>query len=186
MTSAFSALDFQSDYLHWRDSVTSRDIPAIRAMLQATANVKPQEIENAAIHARDAMEKGTQSDFHFTLANYNGELIGFACYGRIADTQNRYELRWIVVHPDWQGCGVGRMLMRQVEHKAKAKGALRFYIESASRPKDITRCFYERCGYSRQAELEGFYSDAVGKVIYTKDLFEAVQTSLNDEVDSAA
>jgi ribosomal protein S18 acetylase RimI-like enzyme len=186
MTSAFTKIDFQISHLHWREDLKPNDVATIRALVTATGYFTADEIAIAAELAEHRLQNGP-NDYRFIIAEYNSEMIGFACFGPIPATQHRYDLYWIAVHPDWQGCGAGKLLLKFAEFAAKQQGAVRVYIDTSTRPQyDSSRKFYEHCGYKQIADLPDFYAENDGKAIYMRDLFNAAQTSLSDEEDAAA
>jgi GNAT superfamily N-acetyltransferase len=56
----------------------------------------------------------------------------------------------LAVSPDAQRQGVGRLLLREAEHLARAAGAVRIELTSASHRTDA-HAFYLRCGYEESA-----------------------------------
>ena len=105
------------------------------------------------------------------MAEEEGRLSGYVCYGPIACTVSSFDLYWIAVDPGLQGRGLGKALLSEAERCIQEMGGNRVYVETSSRDqyKD-TRVFYERCGYKKASILEDFYAPGDSKVTYMKVL----------------
>ncbi|MCX5752727.1 MAG: GNAT family N-acetyltransferase, partial [Candidatus Krumholzibacteria bacterium] len=78
-------------------------------------------------------------------------------------------LYWIAVHPEYQGRGLGKALMREAERRIRAAGGTRIYIDTSYKAQyEDTRAFYLSLGYELDALLKDFYSPGDDKVIYRK------------------
>ena len=61
--------------------------------------------------------------------------------------------------------------MDLTEKLIQNSGGHRVYVETSGRPDYLpTRNFYERCKYTKAAELPEFYGEGDSKVIYVKVL----------------
>ena len=77
------------------------------------------------------------------------------------------------MHPDFQGAGVGTLLIRETERLIGAMGGTRVYVETSSKDQYVsTRRFYESRGYGTETVLRDFYAPGDGKVIFLKVLPE--------------
>ncbi|HEV7281081.1 MAG TPA: GNAT family N-acetyltransferase [Pirellulaceae bacterium] len=151
---------------------TSADVEAVRALVARTAYFNAEEVGIAAELVEERLAKGEDSGYEFVLAHDEvGKLLGYACFGKIPCTTNRYDLYWIAVDPERQGRGLGRELLRASEDRIVALGGARVYVDTSTRPQYAsTRAFYERCGYELDAALECFYGPGDGKAIYRRIL----------------
>ncbi len=75
----------------------------------------------------------------------------------------------IDVHPHWQGCGIGGLLLREAEERLRRSGARRIILETAADNFRAIR-FYEKHGYTVLGRIRGYYlgeTDALcmGKVL---------------------
>lgn len=155
--------------IQWRFEVNDRDTQAVRELVAETGFFNPEEIGIAEELVVERLAKGDESGYHFVLAEIDGRLAGYANYGRIAGTQESYDLYWIAVHPRHQGQGIGRLILEQAEDRIRREGGGRVYIETSNREQyQSTRGFYLRCGYECDAILANFYGPADDKVIYVK------------------
>lgn len=155
----------------FRGEVRPSDIAAVRELAQATGFFTPSEVDIAAELVEERVAKGDASGYHFIVAERDGRLAGYACFGLIPCTEHSWDLYWIVVHPDTQGQGLGRELLRAAEAAVARFGGTRVYIETSSRPLYApTQGFYLRCGYREEARLPDFYSPGDAKIIYVRAL----------------
>jgi len=77
-------------------------------------------------------------------------------------------LRYVFVHPDWAGRGVGRMLAEAAEAAARAEGKSRFQVWSSLNAAG----FYEALGYRRvrQGRLPVTGTVEMGYVLMLKEI----------------
>lgn len=155
-----------------RSEVRPADVPRAREVAAATGFFRPDEVDVAAELFEERLAKGDASEYFFVIADdHRGEMIAYANYGPIACTLGSFDLYWIVVHPDAQGRGLGRGLLQEVEHRVRAAGGRRVYIETSSQPKyEPTRAFYTACGYTLEATLPDFYAPGDAKLVYAKSV----------------
>ncbi len=152
-----------------RDEVTDDDLEAVRRVTAGTGFFNPEEVDIAVELIGDRIDRGDESCYRFLLADRDGALAGYACYGRILGTRSAWDLYWIAVRADCQRTGLGRRLMAETEARIAACGGGRVYAETSSREQYLpTRAFYERCGYRPEAVIEDFYAPGDSKVILVK------------------
>ncbi len=147
------------------------DRQALKELLESTGFFYAHEIEVALELLDDRLAKGTKSDYYFILADLEGKLVGYVCYGPITVTEHRFDMYWIGVHQQWHGQGIGRALIQAAEaHMRELQGAY-VYVETSSRPLyEPTRQFYLKCAYALVARVPHFYADDDDRMIYMKDL----------------
>lgn len=154
-----------------RLAVGPQDPAAIRRMAEATGFFSAAEAAVAEELVNERLSKGTDSGYEFVLAEIDGRLAGYTCYGPVPLTASGYDLYWIVVSPALQGQGLGRLLLEETEHRIRRTGGTRLYADTSGRDQYAgTRTFYERAGFQREAVLEDFYAPGDAKVIYSKPL----------------
>ncbi len=157
--------------LEFRDAVFAEDVARIRQLVTMSGVFNAEETAIACELAEQRIAMGRASGYEFVFAEQGGEVIGYACYGPIGGTEGRHDLYWIVVSPAGQRLGVGAQLVRRVETAVRSAGGRRIYVDtSSSEPYVAARRFYRRMGYRVAAELDGFYSERDGKVIFVRDL----------------
>ncbi|MDA1097849.1 MAG: GNAT family N-acetyltransferase [Proteobacteria bacterium] len=157
--------------LVWRDSVSADDVNRIRSLVGATGYFSADEIAIAAELVEERMAKGRRSGYEFLLAELDGRLVGYTCFGKIDGTEGSFDLYWIAVDPELQGNGLGRLIMDRTEAAMRLMGAISVYADTSSSERySSTRMFYVSMGFHEQALLEDFYSKGDGKVIFEKVL----------------
>lgn len=157
--------------LRFRRTVTALDVAAIRRLVVTAGNFSAEEEAIAVELATERLARGAASGYEFIFAEHQGKLVGYACFGPIPGTVERYDVYWVVVDPGTQRLGVGRALVGQLEDAVRAAGGERIYIDtSTSPPYDAARGFYRRLGYAEAAVMPDFYRAGDGKVIFVKVL----------------
>ena len=119
----------------------------------------------------ERLARGAASGYAFLFAEQGDRMLGYACYGRIPLTQASFDLYWIVVDPQAQGAGIGRMLLTAAERAVAGAGGTALYAETSSRDQYApTRRFYAASGYHVAGEFPDFYAPGDGKVVFAKRL----------------
>lgn len=153
----------------FRYEVMDRDENRVRDMVAATGFFHDDEVNVAAELVHERRQKGPESGYEFVMADQYGRLAGYACFGLIPCTRTSYDLYWIAVQPEYQGRGLGRMILMEAERRIKAAGGLRVYVDTSQRGQYAsTRAFYENMGYHLETVLVDFYEPGDGKAIYCK------------------
>jgi GNAT superfamily N-acetyltransferase len=154
-----------------RRGLTPEDWDRIEELIQATGFFNPEEIEVALELVDDRLSNGESSHYRFLVAESDGRVAGYACWGPIPGTVASADLYWIVVHPSFQGKKIGAALLQAAEDWMASAGRTRVYVETSTRPQyDGTRRFYHACGYELAAELPDFYAPGDGKAMFLKVL----------------
>ncbi len=147
------------------------DCSKVRELVRKTGFFSDEEERVAIELIEEKLSLGSKSTYEFILAEKDGALIGYTCYGLIPLTKASYDLYWIAVEPAYQGGGIGRILLAMTEDKIRKAGGQQLYSETSSRDQYIpTRKFYQRCGYKKGADFRDFYYPGDGKIIFYKIL----------------
>jgi GNAT superfamily N-acetyltransferase len=155
----------------FRHEIDKRDRKAICDLARDTGFFHAGEIEIAVELVDERLGKGPSSGYEFVLAELDGRIAGYTCFGQIPCTTASYDLYWIAVRPEAQGKGLGRLLLGETERRVREMGGTRIYAETSSRPQYLsTRAFYERTGYRLSEMLEDFYAPGDGRATYLKVL----------------
>lgn len=86
-------------------------------------------------------------------------------------TDGTYNLYLIAVHKDRQGNGIGTEMLRSVEKLLQLQGNRILLVETSGLPEfELTRKFYDQCGYHREAVIRDFYKEREDKVVFWKKL----------------
>ncbi|MFA5903490.1 MAG: GNAT family N-acetyltransferase [Desulfobacula sp.] len=162
---------FQKKGINLRYEVVDKDVETIENLVKATGFFRPDEVEIAAELVEERLEKGAESGYYFVIASKDDEVIGYGCYGPIPCTLTSHDIYWIAVSPDFQGQGIGKNILFEMERLIIKSNGKRAYVETSTQIRyTSTRSFYERCGYHCEVILEDFYEPGDGKAIYSKIL----------------
>lgn len=156
----------------FRDYLRPGEDRTIGHIAASTGVFYADEIDIAEELAREHLRTGAdRSGYHFILAEIEGEVAGYTCYGPIPCTKHSYDLYWIAIGMKFRGAGIGTRLMARTEETIAASGGRRVYVETSSRDPYIpARQFYSKCRYEEEAVLKDFYDTGDHKLIYVKNL----------------
>jgi ribosomal protein S18 acetylase RimI-like enzyme len=166
-----TSLEARDERVRW--SVPS-DRPAILAAIEATGLFRANEIDVALEVLDDALAHGEPGHYQSYTAVLGEQPVGWVCFGPTPGTEGTFDLYWIVVTPERQRLGIGRVLIRHAEDLMAARGARLVVVETSGLAVyDPTRKFYLSMGYREGARLADFYAPGDDKVTYVK------RTSIN-------
>jgi ribosomal-protein-alanine N-acetyltransferase len=94
-----------------------------------------------------------------TLARDGADVVGFALARRVL---NEAELLLLAVKRDWQGHGVGRMLLDGFIRTSSRRGAKRVYLEVREGNRALN--LYKAAGFSQVGRRANYYSGRDGQV----------------------
>lgn len=136
-----------SDPMHDVDlrSASLMDADDVAVLLSALGYPCEREDASDRIHAIIANDRQA-----LVLARHDGAVCGlialdFMYYLPLGTTTCR--ITAMVVTPEAQGRGLGKLLLREAERRARSGGAARLEITSGSQRTDA-HAFYRACGYS--------------------------------------
>jgi ribosomal protein S18 acetylase RimI-like enzyme len=138
-------------------------------MLGRIENFTPEEAACALELVDVALEKPDQPDYLFLLAEEDGELLGYICYGPTAMTEGTFDLYWIASDPHARKKGAGTKLLLAMEADLKKRGARLVRVETSSK-EDYggTHAFYEKHKYVEESRLRDFYRPGDDLITLTK------------------
>jgi ribosomal protein S18 acetylase RimI-like enzyme len=153
-------------------SIAAKDREVLTQILRLVGNFSEQEIGVAIELIDDAISEYSSGDYiACVLEDEKGQVQGYACYGLTPLTESTYDFYWMAVHPDAQGNGYGRSLIRFVEQDVREKGGRLLVLETSSQENYTrTRLIYEKYGYELVARVRDFYKKNDDKLIYVKYL----------------
>ncbi len=121
------------------------------------------------------------SGYYFISAQREGRVVGFACYGPTALTDNTYDLYWIVAEAAAQGQGVGRALFEHVTNAIKQRGGRLLMIwTSSTAAYERARSFYLRMGCRLEARIKEFYRPGDDLCIFSYRIDDEGRTTKDD------
>lgn len=136
-----------SDPMHDVDlrSASLMDADDVAVLLSALGYPCERDDASDRIHAIIANDRQA-----LVLARHDGAVCGlialdFMYYLPLGTTTCR--ITAMVVTPEAQGRGLGKLLLREAERRARSGGAARLEITSGSQRTDA-HAFYRACGYS--------------------------------------
>lgn len=110
-------------------------------------------------------------EYHVLVAELDGRVAGYVCYGDTPMTDGTWDLFWIVTHPDARRAGVARSLVTRMEAELRARGARLVRVETSRLDGyGAARAFYERLGYPVCAVLPDFYRPGDDLLVMLKRL----------------
>jgi len=146
------------------------DREAIEAVVRGVDRFPEPEIAVAM----ELVDLGLSDDprgYFFVIAERQGRLVGYACWGRAAMSPAVFDLYWIVVDGTSQGAGVGRALLAHVEREVRREEGISLLIETeGSPPYEAARRFYLAAGYAEVGRVGDFYGPNKDKVLFSKRL----------------
>lgn len=146
--------------------LTRADLPAVAAVLDESGLFPSALLPGMVEPNLD----GSSADLWLVICD--GErLLGFAFCEPERLTDQTYNLLAIAVLPAAQGRGVGRALVRALEHRLIRIGGRILIVETSSLDAyDLTRRFYDGLGFDREARIREFYADGEDKLVFWKRL----------------
>lgn len=163
----------------FRTSLRAEDVNIVRRVTENTGFFSPAEVAVSVELVEAALHRGAASGYSFLFAARDGQICGYTCYGAVPCTSHSYDLYWIVVDADYQGQGVGRLLLTRTEELILATAGRQIYAETSSRRQyHPTRSFYRCVGFKQVARLKDFYARGDSKVIYCKTMSDASAQSV--------
>jgi len=147
------------------------DLDEIGEVLSSSGFFYDYEVEAAEDFLKYQLEDGDESGIYYYMAEDNGKLIGFICFGFDTCTQYTHLLYWMAVHGDYRGKRIGSALLKKFEDHVIAKGAKKIVLETAGRELyRPTREFYIKNGYREEGIVPDYYSVGDSRVTYVKDV----------------
>jgi ribosomal protein S18 acetylase RimI-like enzyme len=149
--------------------IRPEDLKGILALGRRTGVFTSKEISVVRELAVIELTSLRQRDYHSLVAEVDGCVVGFACYGPVPMTDRAYDLYWIFVHPSYQGRAIGSALLDEVERAViKARGRMLLVDTSSTRSYLPARRFYKDHGYRMIAEVKDYYRDGDARLTYVK------------------
>ena len=152
--------------------IEAGDREAIRALVAGTGAFKPHEVDVAMELVEIALTQKGQEDYHpYVLAEEDGTVVAYACFGKNPMTKATFDLYWIATRADRMGKGYGRAILAFVEEEVRRRGGKLLVIETSSQESYGTqRLFYEKTGCILAAQLPDYYDEGDDKLIYLKKI----------------
>ncbi|ATB42817.1 acetyltransferase [Cystobacter fuscus] len=122
-----------------------------------------------AIELVDLALQPNNPDYKILVADRDGTIVGYVCYGPTPMTEGTYDLYWIASDPQVRGQGVGASLVSGMEADLRRLTARIIRVEtSATEAYGPTRGFYASMKYTEEARIRDFYKVGDDLIILTK------------------
>ena len=152
-----------------RHRLLTEDRPAIEAILRQSRAFGEQEINVGLELVDETLEPRPDTDYEWILAEFGGDVIGFACYGPVPMTIGTYDLYWIAVAVEVRGSGVATKLDQAVEERVRSDQGRWILAETSStEPYEAARRFYAKSGYTLVETIPDFYRDGDDRLTFGK------------------
>ena len=130
-----------------------------------------QEEVGVAIELVDLALQPNNPDYKILVADRDGKLVGYVCYGPTPMTEGTYDLYWIASDPTVRGQGIGASLISGMEADLRRQKARIIRVEtSATEAYGPTRGFYASMKYTEEARIRDFYKVGDDLIILAKRL----------------
>ncbi|WP_338864002.1 GNAT family N-acetyltransferase [Myxococcus stipitatus] len=150
--------------------IEGKDREPLAALIRKIETFSPQEVEVAIELVGVALTPGN-TDYAILVADRQGELVGYICYGPTPMTEDTYDLYWIASSPEVRGQGVGAALVSAMEGDLRRRNGRLIRVEtSATEAYGPTRGFYASMKYGEEARIRDFYKVGDDLIILTKRL----------------
>jgi ribosomal protein S18 acetylase RimI-like enzyme len=151
--------------------ITVKDKTHVMHILKNTPEFLPPEVIVAEELIDAFLEEERSSGYHIYVADMDGEIAGYVCYGDTPLTEATWDLYWIAVANDKQGYGIGRILMQHAEEDIKRMHGRLVMVETSGKADyNKTRRFYERLDYQKVCQIPDYYAPGDDLVLYSKKI----------------
>jgi ribosomal protein S18 acetylase RimI-like enzyme len=147
------------------------DKAGLLSILKNTPEFKPIELEVAEELIDNYLAHGISSGYHIQIAEDDGNVVGYVCFGETPCTVGTWDIYWIAVDKEKRGKSIGKTLSEVAEDAIKQADGRLIIIETSSIALyENTRKFYLARGYEEVARIPNFYAIGDDKIILQKKL----------------
>ncbi len=147
--------------------IEQQDLEHLKAVIDSTS-LFPSSLLDDMTH--DFFSNERTQDIWLTKAMDNIPMAVVYCAPERM-TEGTYNLYLIAIEKSHQGAGIGTEMMHYVENLLREMGHRILIVETSALPEhELTRKFYEKLDYTREAVIRDFYQEGEGKVIFWKKL----------------
>ena len=157
-----------------RDRLRTSDRDAIARILVAAGAFREEEIAIGLELVDESLHPGPSTDYQWWLAERDGRIVGFACFGPVPLTEGTFDLYWIAILPEMRGTGIADRLDEAVTDSVRKVGGRLLLAETSSTPPyEAARRFYRRRGYDVVERIADFYRVGDDRLTFGKRLARA-------------
>ncbi len=147
-----------------------KDREALASLIRRIETFSPEEVA-CALELVDLALQPNNRDYKILVADREGKLVGYVCYGPTPMTEGTYDLYCIASDPSVRGQGVGASLIAGMEGDLRRQKARLIRVEtSATEAYGPTRGFYASMKYTEEARIRDFYKVGDDLIMLTKRL----------------
>jgi ribosomal protein S18 acetylase RimI-like enzyme len=151
--------------------MVAQDKRALMQILKNTPEFKPFEVSVAEELIDYYLSDGVKSGYNIQIAEDDGAVAGYVCFGETPCTVGTWDIYWIAVDRSKRGKGLGKALSQTAETAIKKAAGRLAFIETSSTPLyENTRQFYNARGFKQVARIPDFYEPGDDKLILQKKL----------------
>jgi ribosomal protein S18 acetylase RimI-like enzyme len=150
--------------------LTRKDKAGLLSLLIKTKAFTSKEIDVAMELIDIVLKDKNQKDYKIRCAvNDQDKLLGYICYGPSPMTEGTVDLYWIAVDPEFQGQGVGSLLIDFVEKEVRGLQGRMLLAETASISEyERTLRFYVQRGFKEVARVPDYYYPGNDRITFCK------------------
>jgi len=138
--------------------IQTTDKTRILEVVKETKAFVPEEVEVAEEVIDDYFKDPEGSGYNFYIAEYDGQVAGYICYGPTPMTRGTWDMYWAAVTPKLHGQGIGGTLFKMAEQDIRRRGGRMILIETSSNPHyKAARSLYLTLGYEHVSTIPDFY-----------------------------
>jgi ribosomal protein S18 acetylase RimI-like enzyme len=148
--------------------VKAGDKPDIMRLLRSTPEFEPEEVPIAEEVLDGSLERPGE-DYQTLVAEKDGTLAGYICFGQTPLTQSVWDIYWMAVSQDCRGQGIGSTMLKKAEEHIKNHAGSLILIETSSKPSYLlTRRFYRKSGYKQVSRIKNYYAPGDHRITFEK------------------
>jgi ribosomal protein S18 acetylase RimI-like enzyme len=149
----------------------AQDRPSIALILESSGVFQPGEVAIGLELVDESLDPGPSTDYRWFVADRDGQVVGFACFGPVPLTVGTFDLYWIAVSPEARGSGAAHALDEAVTRAVRDLGGRWLLAETSSTlPYAPAHAFYGRRGYRLLERIEDFYRPGDDRLTFGKRL----------------
>jgi ribosomal protein S18 acetylase RimI-like enzyme len=134
------------------------DKQRILEIVKDTKAFVAEEVTVAEEVIDDYLNDPEGSGYFFYVAEHDGEIAGYICYGPTPMTRGTWDMYWAAVTPKLHGQGIGGTLFKMAEEDIRRRGGRMILIETSSNPNyKAARSLYLTLGYEHVSTVPDFY-----------------------------
>jgi ribosomal protein S18 acetylase RimI-like enzyme len=158
------------------------DRDEIADLVRASGTFNEDEVA-VALELVDAALAAPGRDYRVLVADDDGRVAGYLCYGPTPMTAGTFDLYWVATRAGQRGRGVGTRLVLAMEAELCALGGRVVRVETSQLGEyDAARSFYARLAYHEVGRIRDFYRQGDDLVTLAKRIDVPAQAAVAPEL----